>query len=166
MNTVEKVAEFHRAFGHPHDREPGIPATSAMEIRRLWAHHHGMDTRAKSLNNHAAAEGSMPLLRLQLIQEELAELAEAMAREDLVAVLDALCDLQVVVDGTFLAYGLDKVKDEAFAEIMRANMSKLDADGNPIVSPSGRIVKSDLYEPPHLLDLLGGEEDVEAEDQK
>jgi predicted HAD superfamily Cof-like phosphohydrolase len=46
------------------------------------------------------------LLRLQLITEELSELEHAFCARDLVEVLDALTDLQYVIDGTTIACGL------------------------------------------------------------
>lgn len=52
------------------------------------------------------------LLRLQLIQEELSELTHAFAAGDLVKALDGLCDLQYVLDGTYLAFGLADMKKD------------------------------------------------------
>ena len=40
--------------------------------------------------------------------------------------------------------------DGAFAEVQRSNMSKLDADGNPIYRADGKILKSDLFSEPQL----------------
>lgn len=86
-------------------------------------------------------------LRINLIFEELHELSEASGVEehfisilkekvyqlenknfddklDKVEVLDALCDLQYVLSGTVLEYGMDSVFDESFNEVHRSNMSK------------------------------------------
>ena len=62
-------------------------------------------------SEHFRATPGMPdsrqlFLRLHLIQEELAELVEAMAEQDGIGMLDALGDLDVVVTGTWLALGL------------------------------------------------------------
>lgn len=88
-------------------------------------------------------------LRINLLAEELEELQEAIADNDPVEVLDALIDLQYVLDGAFLSLGFHDVKDAAFNEVHRSNMSKLGADGKPIVRPDdGKILKGpDFFEP-------------------
>jgi len=40
-------------------------------------------------------------------------------------VLDALCDIEYINNGTIVAFGLEKVYSEAFTEVHRSNMSKL-----------------------------------------
>jgi len=63
-------------------------------------------------------------LRVELITEELRELTAALAVEDLVEVADALCDLQYVLSGAILEFGLAEKFQELFAEVHRSNMSK------------------------------------------
>jgi predicted HAD superfamily Cof-like phosphohydrolase len=46
-------------------------------------------------------------------------------KPNLTEMLDALCDMRVVNDGTILACGLHKVFDEAMREVHNSNMSKL-----------------------------------------
>lgn len=93
--------------------------------------------------------------RVNFLQEELDELKEALENNDLVEVLDALTDLQYVLDGTYLSFGLQKAKNPAFDEVHRSNMSKLDEDGNPIVRPEdGKILKGPNYFKPDLKKIL------------
>lgn len=49
------------------------------------------------------------LLRIQCLTEEIAELAHAFGKGDLVEVLDALTDIQYFLDGTYLLCGLEGV---------------------------------------------------------
>lgn len=63
-------------------------------------------------------------LRISLIQEEAKELLGACLEENLVEVLDALADLQYVLSGAILEFGLQDVFKEAFEEVHRSNMSK------------------------------------------
>ncbi len=63
-------------------------------------------------------------LRVSLLQEELNELQEAINNNDLVEVADALGDLQYVLSGAVLEFGLWDRFAEIFAEIQRSNMSK------------------------------------------
>jgi predicted HAD superfamily Cof-like phosphohydrolase len=87
-------------------------------------------------------------LRLQLLQEELNELQDAIESGDTVAALDALSDLQYVLDGAFLSLGFSK--HPAFEEVHRSNMSKLDDAGLPIRRADGKILKGPNYSPPDL----------------
>ena len=63
-------------------------------------------------------------LRVNLIQEELNELKEAIATNDLVEVADALADIQYVLSGTVHEFGLGPRFKELFDEVHRSNMSK------------------------------------------
>lgn len=93
-NSLNQVAEFHKTFKHPIKATPGIPAIE----------------RAN--------------LRVSLLAEELNELKQAIEANDFVEVADALCDLQYVLSGAILEFGLaDKFKT-LFDEVHRSNMSK------------------------------------------
>lgn len=103
-------------------------------------------------------------LRIELIAEELAELAEASGLRfdyriipgsgevDLVGAADACGDLDYVVQGTFLAWGLPA--HEIVSEIHRSNMSKLGVDGRPIYRGDGKVLKGPNYTPPDLRSIL------------
>lgn len=88
------VAEFHRTFGHPVLSDPQIPAAERCA------------------------------LRVALLREELEELSAAIADHDLVEVADALCDLQYVLSGAILEFGLGDRFKTLFEEVQRSNMSK------------------------------------------
>ena len=63
-------------------------------------------------------------LRINLLQEELDELKEALEEKDIVEVADALCDLQYVLSGAILEFGLGGQFRSLFDEVQRSNMSK------------------------------------------
>ena len=92
--SLLQVAEFHKTFKHPILPEPLIPDES----------------RCK--------------LRIELLAEELKELEQAIKEKDLVEVADALCDLQYVLSGAILEFGLGDKFKELFDEVQRSNMSK------------------------------------------
>jgi len=152
---TDKVREFHEAFGHPSDRKPNLgKAEDAKEDLEEIAE--ALDFMAVNLKDLAAKRGkNEALLRLQLIVEEVGELASALADEDMVEVLDALTDIDVVVAGAWLTFGLDKVQDVAQEEVHRSNMSKLGSDGKPVLHDSGRILKGPNYVRPDLERFLG-----------
>lgn len=93
-------------------------------------------------------------LRLELIDEEREELDEALENSDLVEVADALGDILYVVIGMALEFGIPIQK--VFDEIQRSNMSKLGADGLPIVREDGKILKGPNYSPPDIRSILYG----------
>jgi len=88
------VADFHRTFKHPILPNPSIPD----------------EARCK--------------LRVALIAEELKELEVAILEKDIVEVADALCDIQYVLSGAILEFGLGEKFKALFEEVQRSNMSK------------------------------------------
>lgn len=125
MNTLEAVKKFHETYGLPVKETPDIS-----------------DERTNDL-------------RINLLQEELDELSEALKAGDMVEVLDALTDLQYVLDGAYLSFGLHQLKEPAFNEVQRSNMSKLGEDGKPIVRESdGKIMKGPDYSAPDIAQFL------------
>lgn len=93
-DALRLVADFHRTFRHPIKPDPGIPP----------------EDRCR--------------LRVALIAEELKELEQAIHDRDIVEVADALCDIQYVLSGAILEFGLGEKFRELFEEVQRSNMSK------------------------------------------
>lgn len=138
-NSYEMVKEFHEKFGHPVADEPTVLADVNFEY-----------------------------MRLELIREELVELYEACGYDakhlkeapvlkwdgtDIVAVADALADLEYVVNGMALNMGINL--PDVVKEVHRSNMTKLGADGKPIYREDGKILKGPDYEEPKLMEILG-----------
>jgi len=94
-------------------------------------------------------------LRLDLIQEEVDELREGLANQDIVEIADALTDILYVVYGAGHAFGIDL--DKCYAEVHRSNMTKLDEDGKPLFREDGKVMKSSSYEPPNLSKIILGD---------
>lgn len=123
-NSYERVREFHEVFGHPIADAPNLNVDKTREE-----------------------------LRVELIREEWEELQEAVANNDVVAIADALGDLEYVINGMALEYGINLPK--VVAEIHRSNMTKLGPDGKPIYREDGKILKGHGYEEPDLRSVLG-----------
>ena len=66
-------------------------------------------------------------LRYELIEEELQELKEAIDKNDIKEVADALTDILYVTYGAGHAFGINL--DKCFQEVQNSNMSKLDQNG-------------------------------------
>lgn len=94
IDSLNQVAEFHRTFKAPILDTPQIPSTERCN------------------------------LRVSLIAEELKELQEAIEANDIIEIADALCDIQYVLSGAVLEFGLGDKFVELFNEVQRSNMSK------------------------------------------
>ena len=119
-------------------------------FNKVWQfmHSFGQDTLMKpTLPNDDLAE-----LRLDLIQEEVDELQDALDAKDIVEIADALTDILYVTYGAGHAFGIDL--DTCFTEVHRSNMSKLGIDGKPIYREDGKVLKGRGYTPPQLAKII------------
>lgn len=85
-------------------------------------------------------------IRLTLLDEEVAELHEAMTAGDVVKIADALADIVYVAVGTAVPYGIPF--DAVLREVHRSNMTKV----NDL--SLGKLVKGPGYDPPRIADIL------------
>lgn len=120
----EKIEEFNKAFEVEFSREPKLIGS--------------IDS----------------VLRHKLMAEENEEYLEACINNDLVEVLDACVDQLYILCGTIMKHGLQDKIELAFNEIHRSNMSKLDANGKPLVREDGKIIKGEGYSKPDLAKFL------------
>lgn len=163
---LDHVAEFAEAFGAYVSPETVVPEYQSQcegDLREYLADAMELGDRLKSIASNAMENGdeggALIAIRLQLCQEELAELAEGMLNRDIVECLDALTDMSYVCDGTYLTLGLGYYKLAAYAEVHASNMSKLGPDGKPIFCDAGRVVKGPNYVKPDLSGVLGMNEE-------
>ena len=120
--NFELVGDFMEAFGQAVEYEPTWPDFSTRE------------------------------LRVELIQEEVQELIEAIDNKDMVEIADALTDILYVVYGAGHAFGIDL--DACFDEVHASNMSKLGEDGRPLKREDGKIMKGPGFFAPDLESVL------------
>jgi predicted HAD superfamily Cof-like phosphohydrolase len=123
---IEAVDDFHKAFGAYRNDAPT-----------------------------GAIPPEVQALRVRLIAEELDEYRRAAEVGDLVGVADALSDLAYVLYGTYVAHGLKDQAEALFAEVHASNLSKLDAEGKPVLREDGKVLKSERFRPPDLRAVLG-----------
>ena len=107
-----------------------------------------------SKNQKADLDESTIELRYRLMQEENNEYLEAARKKDLVEIADALGDKLYILCGTILAHGLQDKILEVFNEIQRSNMSKLSAEGKPVIREDGKILKGPNYFKPNIKSIL------------
>lgn len=87
-------------------------------------------------------------LRISLIREEAKELTDAIESGDRAAIAKEAADLLIAVHGTGITMGIDL--DAAVRLVHGSNMTKLDENGRPAVSLTGKVLKGWNYEPPDM----------------
>ena len=122
MSNFEDVKLFMKTFGQEIKDKPSFPSE---KITRL---------------------------RYSLIKEELEELKEAINKNNLKEIADALTDILYVTYGAGHAFGIDL--DKCFDEVQNSNMSKLGEDGQPIYNQSGKVMKGPNYFKPDLTKFI------------
>ena len=112
-----------------------------------------MNTYGQEVKERATfPENKIVQLRIDLIEEELNELKEAVKNNNIVEVADALTDILYVTYGAGHSFGVDL--DKCFDEVQRSNMSKLGVDGKPIYNESGKVMKGPDYFAPDLKKII------------
>ena len=118
MSNFESVKVFMRTFGQEIKDKPSFPSAKITQ------------------------------LRYSLIKEELNELKEAIDKNNLKEVADALADILYVTYGAGHAFGINL--DACFTEVQSSNMSKLGKDEKPIYNEHGKVLKGPKYFKPDL----------------
>ena len=91
---------------------------------------------------------------LDLINEEVDELKEAIDTDDRVEQLDALIDILVVTMGAIRTGGFDG--KGAWGEVMRTNFAKIDpATGKVRKREDGKVLKPEGWKAPELAQFVG-----------
>jgi predicted HAD superfamily Cof-like phosphohydrolase len=121
---LSAVEEFHNAFGQENGKVP-----------RLIKEEEGR-------------------LRFRLMAEENEEYLVAVQAGDLVEIADALGDQLYILCGTILKHGMQNIIEQVFDEIQASNMSKLGADGKPVLREDGKILKGPGFFRPDLAKFL------------
>ena len=96
VSNLKKVIDFMTTANQPVVEDPAIPG----------------EKRVK--------------LRLDLIKEELRELEEGIKQKNLTEIMDAFCDLEYVLLGAIVEFGMKDCFQENFNEVHESNMSKFD----------------------------------------
>jgi predicted HAD superfamily Cof-like phosphohydrolase len=117
----EMVTAFHRAFDIAIGTSPAVP------------------------------DAATCALRVSLIQEECAEVCEALSQRDIEAIAKELADLLYVVYGTAVSCGIDMTP--VFQEVHRSNMSKVGGHKRA----DGKWLKPPDYSPAHLQPILAAQ---------
>ena len=149
MNDVAASASVAAASSAA-SAAPAAPRLTG-NAARVMEFHEAFGLQRQALPS-ADVPASLASLRLGLIDEEVGELHDAVGRGDIVAIADALADIAYVVHGAAISYGIDL--DAVIREVHRANLSKLDEAGLPVLREDGKVLKSTRYTPPDVAAVL------------
>lgn len=123
-NEINQVKDFHEKFGIPVSDYPDYISPERQK------------------------------LRIDILQEEVNELAKAMGEDNMVEIADGVVDCVYILFGTAIEYGFYDKLEAMFHEVHRSNMSKLGEDGKPIYREDGKVLKGPNYSPPDLGSIL------------
>ncbi len=133
----EQVREFHTAMDLPIASTPAVPATPRLQLRiRLIAEEFFELLEACGGDEHLAGEAKYYVNRVVTTLSS--------GRVDMVEFADACADLDYVLEGARLEFGING--KPVAAEVHRSNMAKV---GGP-VREDGKIGKPDNWTPPDI----------------
>lgn len=99
-------------------------------------------------------------LRIELIREEFEELKKALAAGDVIEAADALADLQYVINGAAVSWGIDLAS--VYEEVHASNMTKAvdalhETNSRKLLGlkrADGKVMKGPNYRPPDVARVL------------
>jgi predicted HAD superfamily Cof-like phosphohydrolase len=176
VHPQERTRLFHEVFGAPIHSEQPAKTMSHMTDQRIafrvaFILSEALELLEKGLGLQVSLEVTAGREHAVYRAEssDNAELTTAVVEamfdrgetgRDVVEVVDALGDLNVVVNGFALELGVDM--REIDGEILASNLTKLGADGQPIVAdgsdpkfPAGKILKGPGFTEPRVAEILG-----------
>ncbi|HLL68977.1 MAG TPA: hypothetical protein VK453_25180 [Micromonosporaceae bacterium] len=184
MNRIaDDVREFHAAFGQPLGPPPGGVTAERAALRNALieeesdelgeavlagnlvdiadaladivyvaygtALEFGIDLDRAVAYALPYADAYLPISRMMAAVQRL---CAATTSRNVPAVAHRLARVARLADLIAARYGIPL--DAVLAEVHRSNMSKLDADGQPVYRADGKVMKSDLYSPPDIAGVL------------
>lgn len=165
MSSFDLVRTFHKIFGHPapQNLSPEALADRKLAKLRVLLVAHELIELAQALaidldiNYMHASMGSLSGKELEQYCVVTDGLLLGSVQPNIVAVADALGDLDYVVNGAAIAYGINL--PAITEEVHASNMSKLGSDGQPILDPgTNKVVKGPNYREPDIAGVLVAQE--------
>ncbi len=143
VTRAAQVTEFHRAFNLPIGGLDFMPDNDRVRLRaRLIAEEFcEMLDAMFNLDGKETQVNAIGVLLADIIQDST-------VRVDMPEFADALADLDYVIEGSRIEFGIDGAP--VAAAVHAANMAKLGPDGRPIVRADGKVTKPEGWTPPDI----------------
>lgn len=143
MSEREMVEEFHRAMGLPVRTTPTMPSEAERVLRCRLLLEETME--------FIHASGCVVRITGALDGTLTGAVIDSVGEPNLAAMAHENADVRVITHGNDLTMGSPS---EVYAEVMHANMSKLDDDGKPVLRADGKVMKGPNYRPPDVAGVL------------
>jgi predicted HAD superfamily Cof-like phosphohydrolase len=146
----EQVAVLHREFGHPIGDTPHVPPNERVRLRICLIAEEFFELLG------SVYTGDAPELLAKLQANAAYMIDHTQIQVDLPALADALADLDYVVEGCRLEFGIDggPVADE----VHRTNMAKKGGGK----TPKGKTLKPAGWQPPDIAGVLARQGSLRA----
>jgi predicted HAD superfamily Cof-like phosphohydrolase len=136
----QQVAEFHRVYGHPIVETPTVPSSERVRFRIRFIMEEAFEAMEAVFG-----KGSF----VDAIRDDVNRLVDSSPiRISLPELADAFADLDYVIEGARLEFGIDGAP--IAEEVHRSNMSKLGVDGKPMTRADGKTLKGPNFSPPDI----------------
>lgn len=149
----EQVDDFHSLCDIPTLETPQVPSDDRVRLRLRLVMEETLEFVTACLHYDRAASDEVE--RIEEIFDRL--ITEGAIEVDLPEAVDALGDIDYVVEGTRLEFGVDG--GPVAAEIHRANMQK----GSGPVRADGKRLKPPDFKPPDIAEVLRQQGWMDAE---
>lgn len=140
IDRQEQLIEFHLVMGQPIEPRPTVPSDDRVRLRAKLIAEEFFETMRAMFGHHsfiANAEWALGSV-----------IDRSPTNVDLVELADGLADLDYVVEGTRLEFGIDG--DSIAEEVHKTNMAKL----NGPINADGKRLKPPGWTPPRIAMLL------------
>lgn len=137
----KQVREFHEAFGLPVSMVPGEPNDRRVKLRLKLIAEEFLELLDSVL--------SIPREAIQTVLNAYIDRFDSVVDAvDIVEFADACADLDYVVEGARLEFGINgkPIADE----VHRSNMAKLGPNGKPLHRADGKVIKPEGWAPPNI----------------
>ena len=146
-SITRQVSEFHRAFDSPILDKPQVPADDRVRLRLTLIAEELFELMTSSLNTteEELLDGGTRRSPISELEERMMGLIKRLpVRVDIVEFADALADLDYVIEGSRLEFGINGAP--VAAEVHRANMTKVGGHRRT----DGKWVKPASFTPPDI----------------
>jgi len=149
-----QLIEFHRTLGQPILESPTVPSDSRVRLRASLIFEELRETIQSMFDGNSAVGNKLARDEWHSASEAIQRIiAEAAVKVDLEQLADGLGDLDYVVEGTRLEFGING--GPIARAIHRANMQKV---GGPKRS-DGKVMKPEGWKPPDIAGELQKQKD-------
>lgn len=138
MNVNKAVTEFHCTMGVPISSKPCIPSSERVKLRARLITEEYFETMTALIGSVVDDEKT----KMEKIIDS------SLPVTNIIELADGLCDLDYVVEGTRLEFGING--EEILIEVHRTNMLKTTG----LVREDGKRLKPEGWKPPDIAGIL------------